>query len=308
MFGFSTLPVIETEIHARMPEALRRRGETPDWVRANLGGRPTDSFIEGPCRDPQGNLYLVDIPYGRLLAVDPGGAWRVVAQYDGEPNGLAWHPDGYLLVADYRHGLMAYAPGAAAPRPLLERRNSERFKGPNDLIVAPGGDIYFTDQGQTGLHDPTGRVYRLRPDGRLDCLIANGPSPNGLALNGSGDVLYVSMTRDNSVWRLPLLPDGSASKVGRLFQFWGVGGPDGMAMDERGNLLVAHASLGVVVAFDPWGEPKAVVRSCAGRAVTNVCIGEDGWLYITESATASVLKADWAAARDRFLPAYMPKD
>ena len=35
---------------------------------------------------------------------------------------------------------------------------------------ASSGDIYFTDQGQTGLHDPTGRVYRLSPEGRLDCL------------------------------------------------------------------------------------------------------------------------------------------
>jgi gluconolactonase len=46
--------------------------------------------------------------------------------------------------------------------------------------VASNGDVYFTDQGQTGLHDPTGRVYRLAPDGRLDCLIDTGISPNGL--------------------------------------------------------------------------------------------------------------------------------
>ena len=57
---------------------------------------------------------------------------------------------------------------------MLARRNSERFKGPNDLVFARNGDLYFTDQGQTGPHDPMGRVYRLRPAGRLNCLLAMG--------------------------------------------------------------------------------------------------------------------------------------
>ncbi|MFX8156757.1 SMP-30/gluconolactonase/LRE family protein, partial [Acinetobacter baumannii] len=79
--------------------------------------------------------------------------------------------------------------------------------------------------------DPTGRVYRLRPDGRLDCLLSNGPSPNGLVLTPDESALFVAMTRDNAVWRLPLLADGSTSKVGRFAQFYGTSGPDGMAMD-----------------------------------------------------------------------------
>ena len=78
---------------------------------------------------------------------------------------------------------------------------------------------------------PTGRVYRLRADGRLDCLLSNGPSPNGFALTPDESALFVAMTRDNAVWRLPLLADGSTSKVGRFAQFHGTSGPDGMAMD-----------------------------------------------------------------------------
>jgi hypothetical protein len=31
--------------------------------------------------------------------------------------------------------------------------------------------------------DPTGRVYRLSEGGKLDMLIGNGPSPNGLVLS-----------------------------------------------------------------------------------------------------------------------------
>ena len=84
---------------------------------------------------------------------------------------------------------MACDIASGAVRPYLERRNSERFKGVNDLTFDSHGNLYFSDQGQTGLHDPTGRLYRLRPDGRLDLLPANAPSPNGLALSPDERVL-----------------------------------------------------------------------------------------------------------------------
>ncbi|MGY3509721.1 SMP-30/gluconolactonase/LRE family protein [Bradyrhizobium lupini] len=76
-------------------------------------------------------------------------------------------PDGRLLVSDYINGLLELDPQRGTIRPLLGHRNSESFRGCNDLHIATKGDIYFTDQGQTGLHDRTGRVFRLCPDGRI---------------------------------------------------------------------------------------------------------------------------------------------
>ena len=121
---------------------------------------------------------------------------------------------------------------------VLTSRNSESFKGCNDLHIASNGDIYFTDQGQTGLHDPTGRVYRLAASGKLDCLIDTGISPNGLVLDPQEAVLFVAMTRDNAVWRMPFMKDGSVSKVGRFCSMFGPSGPDGMTMDKAGRLFV----------------------------------------------------------------------
>ena len=225
-------PVIETAVHTAMPDALRKTGVVSDWSRANKGGEAIDCFIEGPCFDPQGNLYIVDIPHGRIFQITPSLEWRAIATYDGEPNGLAWHPQHKLIIADYKNGVMKLDPARGEVEPLLARRNSERFKGVNDLIVASNGDIYFTDQGQTGLHDPTGRVFRLTTQGRLDCLIDNGPSPNGLVLDGKEKVLFVAMTRDNTVWRLPLLPDvptvGETVPGYELAVWYGAFGPAGM--------------------------------------------------------------------------------
>jgi gluconolactonase len=285
--------VIETRLFSAMPERLRRNAPSA-WANANKAGAALPGFIEGPCFDRAGNLYVTDIPFGRIFRIDAGGAWHLVIEYDGQPNGLKLHPDGRFLLADYRNGLMQLDPAAGTIKPVLTGRNSEAFKGINDLAIARNGDIYFTDQGQTGLHDPSGRVYRLAVSGRLDCLLDNGPSPNGLVLDASEKVLFVAMTRDNAVWRLPLTEDGATAKVGRFCSLFGVSGPDGLAMDEAGHLLVAHASLGHVFMFAPTGELVARIRSCAGQTCTNVAFGgpDRRSLYITESATCSVLLAD----------------
>jgi gluconolactonase len=283
---------IPTTVFTRLPDALRKPVPTR-WAEANKAGEIVDCFLEGPCFDAAGNLYCTDIPHGRLLRISPQGEWHVVAEYDGEPNGLKVRPDGTLLVTDYRRGLLAFDPGASRPREVLARRHSESFRGLNDLCIAANGDIYFTDQGQTGLHDPTGRVYRLRPGGGLDLLLANVPSPNGVVLDPAGKVLFVAATRGNEVWRVPLQADGGVSKVGRFVSLYGTSGPDGLAMTEGGDLCVAHASLGAGFVFAPTGEPRWRVDSCAGRTVTNLAFGGEGrrTLYLTESSTGSILVA-----------------
>jgi len=36
-----------------------------------------------------GNLYVVDVPHGRVFRIAQDGTFALVAEYDGEPNGLA---------------------------------------------------------------------------------------------------------------------------------------------------------------------------------------------------------------------------
>lgn len=286
--------VIETTVFAKMPAAFRKP-VVSEWSRANKQGFPVDSFLEGPCFDAGGTLYVTDIPHGRVFAISPAGDWRLIAQYDGEPNGLALHEDGRIFIADYKQGILALDPCRGEVTPVLARRNGERFKGPNDLVFARNGDLYFTDQGQTGLQDPTGRVYRLTVAGRLDCLLDNGPSPNGLVLSADEDVLFVAMTRDNAIWRVPLLASGGTAKVGRFASFHGTSGPDGLALDHAGNLLVAHASLGSAFALGPQGEPIARIAT-TGRTITNLAFGignQRDQLFLTESGSGRILKTQW---------------
>lgn len=286
---------LPTQVFTRLPEAFWRDGDS-DWVRANKPGQRVTCFLEGPSFDQAGNLYVTDIPYGRIFRISPEGAWSLVVEYDGWPNGLKVHRDGRLFVADYKQGILIIDPHTGRIEPFLTHRRSEGFKGVNDLFFDCQGSLYFTDQGQTGMHDPTGRVFRFDfQQQRLDCLLDNGPSPNGLVMDLEEKALLVAMTRGNAVWRLPLQVDGTTSKVGVFTALaGGVSGADGMALDRAGNLYVCDAGNGCVWVFDPHAVPLYRIKACTeGRTVTNLAFGGAGGntLFITESATGHILQA-----------------
>jgi gluconolactonase len=291
-------PLIRSlEVFTTMPEALRRPRRS-DWADANRHGAIVDSFLEGPVFDRQGNLYVTDVPWGRVLRIDPRGVWSLVIEYDGEPNGMKFYTDTTLLITDYKRGLMLLDVVSGELRPFLTRRNSESFKGLNDLVFDASGQVYFTDQGQTGLHDPSGRLYRLSPDGRLDLLIGNIPSPNGVVLSPDGKAAFVAVTRGNCVWRMPLQSDGSVSKVNQFFTSYGPMGPDGLAMDTEGRLLVANPGLGYVWVLNQRAEPVELLRGPEGAAITNMAFGgaQGKTLYVTNSSDGSILRAEMAHA------------
>jgi gluconolactonase len=293
--NFAPPQVLHARVLTRLPESFRRKGRT-EWCDANRPGTEIDSFLEGPSFDRDGNLYVVDIPFGRIFRVSPALEWTLVAEYDGWPNGLAIHRDGSAWIADYRRGLLRLDPRTKEVAPIKGHRNSESFRGLNDLTFAQDGTCYFTDQGQTGLHDPSGRVYRLRPDGALELVVSGIPSPNGVALDVHGKALFIAVTRANQVWRGPLLADGSVSKVGAFRTFFGTSGPDGMAVDADNRVVVAHASLGGAFVLDATGEVTHFIRSAAGSVVTNVAYRPGtSKLVITESETGSILEADLPA-------------
>lgn len=298
---FNAPPEQATEVFASLPDSLRVAERPSRWAVARHADAAMHSFLEGPSFDRAGNLYTVDIAHGRILRISPKGEFSLVAQYDGEPNGLKIHRDGTLYIADHRHGILRLRPGGATPEPVCKGpADGGSFLGVNDLFFARNGDLYFTDQGFSDLVQPTGRVFRLRAGGALELLLSGLPSPNGLVLTADEKALLVAVTKANAVWRVPLYPDGALGRVGLFIQMSGSagGGPDGLAMDEAGNLAVAHPLMGAVWLFSPMGEPLLRVRSCSGAATTNLAYGgvDRKSLYITESHTGTVLRCPMPVA------------
>ncbi|MEO5693542.1 MAG: SMP-30/gluconolactonase/LRE family protein [Usitatibacter sp.] len=291
---YNAPPELPVRVFARVPDALRMRGEKSAWA-FGKDHSELHSFLEGPSFDRAGNLYVVDIPYGRILRISPAGEFTQVARYDGWPNGLKIHKDGRIFIADHLRGILVVDPANGQVTTVLDRVRREGLKGVNDLVFASNGDLYFTDQGQTGLQDATGCVYRLRTDGHVDLLLDTIPSPNGIVLTPDEKFLMVAVTRANQIWRMPLHADGSTSKVAAFITLsGGLAGPDGLAMDAQGNLAIAHCGLGTVWLFSRLGEPLYRMRSPAGLATTNVAYGGPGnkHLYVTESDSGSILVAE----------------
>ncbi len=78
-------PTIKASLYVKIPNELRCAGRETEW-RGGFARKFQDIFLEGPVADQNGNLYVVDVPYGRILRVD----------------GLTPTADGDLLVADYK--------------------------------------------------------------------------------------------------------------------------------------------------------------------------------------------------------------
>lgn len=289
---FPTPEIIVADPIFSLPEKYRKTGVKTTWADCNRGGVAVDSFLEGPSFDRQGNLYVVDIPFGRIFRISPDGSFELSCEYDGQPNGLKIHKDGRIFIADYKNGIMVLDPDSGDIQPILADNNSERFKGCNDLHFGQDGALYFTDQGQTGLHDPSGRVYRwYESTGRLDCLINNVPSPNGLVLDLTEKNLYLAVTRANAIWRLPMRNSGGISKAGLYLQLsGGRSGPDGLALDQDGRLFVCHAGLGTVWVFDQLGRPAYAIQVDGELGTTNCAFGgqDRKSLYIVESDTGRI--------------------
>jgi gluconolactonase len=291
---FQPVEKIKTEVWTSMPAKFRKK-QRSSWSDPNRQGAEVECFLEGPSFDHDGNLWFVDIPFGRIFRVTPNGEWDLALQYDGWPNGFKFHTDGTAYICDYRKGLLRFDPKTARLETILETAYSESFKGLNDLHFARNGDLYFTDQGQTGIADPTGRVFRLRANGALERLVTNIPSPNGITLSTTEKHCYVAVTRAQQIWRLPLMADGSISKTGVAIQLsGGAAGPDGIEMDSQNGLLVCHLGVGIW-RFDSNMLPTHLIYSDDPHHhhLANLCFGGPDLksLYITESLSGDILLA-----------------
>lgn len=119
--------------------------------------------------------------------------------------------------------------------PFLSRDRLNRFKDVNDLVFGSKGELFFTDRVLTRLHDPSGRLYHQRANGRLYVLVDTIPSPNGLVLDRTETRVFGNVTRANAIWRVLLSSSGEAMKVRTLFSYREV------PLDEIVSLLTRMA-------------------------------------------------------------------
>jgi gluconolactonase len=266
-------------------------------------------FPEGPTMGPGGTMFVSEIAGGRVDKIDADGTVSVLARPGGGPNGLALGPGGELYVAN--NGGIGWKDGRADPAGQTEHSRieviaadgmvTELYRGgagwditsASDICVDEEGGIWFTDPGHGSLKEPRGHVCYGGPGKSGIQRAASGARwPNGVVVSGSR--LFVGETGAAAVMcheiRGPGLL-GPRTEFARLPKGYY---PDGLCLDQRGNLLVAGTFGGAVVAFDARGDLLEVI-ALEDPLVTNVAFGGPSYdqLYITQARTGTVAVLEW---------------
>ena len=250
-------------------------------------------FTEGPVWDERGFLYVSDEEQNRIYKVTKDGHKEEFISL-GDPDGNAYDRDHRLIdCASVLRAIIAVTADGEY-KILADKFDGKKFNSPNDVIVGPDGAIYFTDptldlvKGETQ-EIPFQGVYRLDDKGNVRLLTRELTQPNGLAFSPDGKRFYVDDSEQRNIRVYDVNADGSLSN-GRIFgsepseKHEGV--PDGMRVDETGNIYVTGPR-GVWI-WDPDGHHLGKIELPEQPA--NLIWGDNDYqtLYIT--ATTSVYK------------------
>lgn len=247
------------------------------------------AFAEGPAWSPAGFLIISDIPNNKLMQLTPGKAASAFREDSNGANGNRFDAQGRLYTCESHSRRVTRTDKKGKVEVVAERWQGKRLNAPNDLAIRKEGDVYFTDpafgnQQDTRELDFFG-VYHISRKGELEVIAKPKGRPNGIALSPDGRTLYVSNSDEKNVRAYDLDKSGAASNERTLVS--GIEGvPDGICVDEKGDLYVAANGLQV---YSPEGKPLGTIHT--EEIPSNCTFGDPdlGSLYIT--ARTSVYRA-----------------
>ena len=248
------------------------------------GGAGTVALLHHPsgaAADAAGNLYIADRDNHRVrrVAIDgtittiaPSVAWSL-------PSGVSVDAAGNTYVVDtgVKQVVRITPAGAAqlvAPHLLT---------APVAAVADTMGNIYIADAS-------AGVIRMVDAAGAVSTLVANLAGPHGLALDGSGHLLFTEQEAAR-VQRLDLV-SGSLTQLAP--GTWSI--PRGVAVDAAGDVFVADTGRQEVLRVDSAGEvtvvagmPAAGFSGDGGAAASaqlnfpwDVAIGPGGVLYVSD--------------------------
>jgi gluconolactonase len=246
-------------------------------------------YSEGVVVDREGAVYISDVYNGTIYRVAPDAGDATEWARTGAPNGHKILPDGTHLVCDgSRHAVLRLDSAGKIMGEASSEYDGKPLRAPNDLTLDARGGFYFTDPGGSSLKNPIGTVHYVDARGKTHLAAEGLAFPNGIVLRPDGKTLLVGESHHNRILSYEVIAPG---KIGRRTVFANLplkgdgqigNEPDGMCLDEQGNLFVAHYGMRQVQVVGPEG--KILRRYAAGNLTTsNVAFGGPRMdqLYVT---------------------------
>ncbi len=279
-------------------------------------------LTEGCACGLDGNIYFSDITFTVQStddkgAMEAGHIWRfdprsskatVFRSPSGMSNGIKFDAAGNMIVAEGAdHGgrrVIRTDMKTGKSYIIAAMYDGRPFNSPNDITIDERGRIYFSDPRYLGyepLEQPVMGVYRIDTDGSIHRIIIDAGKPNGVCISPDQKSLYV-VSNDNGATgfdRLPedaellkgrmallaydLSPEGTAKFRKVLIDYAPQDGPDGLVVDEEGNLYVAVRDVtrpGICV-YSPAGKELAYIPTEVPTNVGFARGNDSNLLYIT---------------------------
>ncbi len=204
----------------------------------------------GECpRWHEGRLWYSDFFDHAISSVAPDGERRVEVDYDGEPAGLGWLPDGRLLFASrLDRVIMRREPDGS----LVQHGDLKPWAtwNANDMVVAANGQAYAGNFGfdLDGLYDGTTEpsaivptsLIRVDPDGTSSEAASEIAFPNGTVITDDGRTLIIAESFGGKLTAFDRADDGSLSNRRDFAVLPGIA-PDGICLCADGSVWVANA-------------------------------------------------------------------
>jgi sugar lactone lactonase YvrE len=270
-------------------------------------------FTEGPVWNADGAFLLfVDIP-GNTIYRWQDAETTVFRRPSNFANGLTYDAHQRLVTCEHTTSRVTRTEHDGTITTIASHFEGRELNSPNDVVVGSDGAVYFTDpmSGRTARMGterepelPFLGVYRVPVDGEAELLVDDFPFPNGLCFSPDESLLYVNDSAALHIRVFDVQPDGSVTN-GRVFleqpfsDTYPTGKPDGMKVDEYGNLYATGP--GGVWVVEPGGAVLGIIET--PEMAGNLNWGGEDWsaLYIT--ARSSVYRLQTSVRGNRL--AYM---
>jgi gluconolactonase len=246
-------------------------------------------FVEGPVWAQQGFLLFSDVPRNEIRKMTPGaGRSEVYRANSNGANGNTYDSQGRLYTCESITRRVVREDKKGKIEVIAESFEGKKFNAPNDIVIRKDGHIYFTDpafgkQADTREMDYYG-VYHITPKKVIELVAKPKGRPNGIALSPNGRTLYVANSDERNVRTYDLDKEGKATNE-RVFVSDIGGVPDGIKLDEKGNLYVTCKGVEV---YSPQAAKLATLEFSETPA--NCCFGEADWLSFFVTARTSLYR------------------
>jgi gluconolactonase len=276
-------------------------------------------WSEGPVYFRDGGYLLwSDIPNNRIMRwLEEDGHVSVFRSPSNYSNGNTRDREGRLVTCEHDTRRVTRTELNGRITILADRYEGKALNGPNDIVVASDGAVWFTDpgygidgdyEGHRDVAELPGHVYRLDPNsGRLAVVAGDFMRPNGIAFSPDETQLYVVDTGithggPSHIRRFDV--EGERLRNDRIFaEDFAPGMTDGLRTDTEGNVWCsmgwADPSEDGVRCYAPDGDLLGKIH--LPEACANLCFGgsKRNRLFMAASTSIYALYVD---ARGALLP------